>query len=59
MSEVPAGLTTVAVRFPNGHKTMGTIPVNTIDKMRAQVAEYVFRETGKAAQAILILVPNP
>ena len=52
-------LTTVAVRFPNGHKTMGTIPVNTIDKMRAQVAEYVFRETGKPAQAILILVPKP
>lgn len=53
------GMTKVAVRFPNGAKTMGTIPVNTIDKMRAQVAEYVFRETGKPAQAILILVPKP
>lgn len=53
------GMTKVAVRFPNGAKILGTIPVNTIDKMRAQVAEYVFRETGKPARAILILVPNP
>ena len=53
------GMTNVAVRFPNGAKILGTIPVNTIDKMRAQVAEYIFRETGKPAQAILILVPKP